>query len=84
MKTIYKVEDTHRGITKYCLRKDFPIIFQSLCGSLRVSRMDEMALNPKMSLDDMNALDDFVSDSVEVTTFDDEEKFLESEYPENN
>ena len=78
MKRIYKIENTHGGYIRYCLKKELDTIFNSMQCNLRVSRMDELALTPKMSLDDMQSIEDFVSDNIEVTMFDNEDELISS------
>ncbi len=77
MKNIYRVHDTYTGRMEFCLKKDLDDTINAIVGALKVKRMDYMALEPKdATLDDIEALNDYVSDNMEIETLTNEEELI--------
>ena len=70
MKNIYRVYDTYQGEMTWCVKKDLGDVLNAMQGALKVKRMDAIALEPhQATLDDLSALEDYVSDNIEVEKF---------------
>ena len=76
MKNIYRIYDLHNGNIRWSNKKDLSETINVMQAALRVGRMDELALNPKMPLNDMVALDDFVTENIEIETLETEEALI--------
>ena len=73
MKNIYRVYDTYNGRMEWCLKKDLSDTINSMEAHLKARRMDYLALNPKTAtLDDIDHLDDWCSDNLEIEKLQDE------------
>ena len=78
MKKIYQVLDTSTGHFEWCLKKDLANVINSVEAHLKGHRLDDMGLNIKDATpDDINALNDWVSDSIETNLFEHEEELIE-------
>ena len=78
MKNIYRVYDTHNGRIEWCLKKNLDEAINSMEASMKVKRLDYMALSPKdATLDDIDALNDWVSDNIEIEKLEYEEELID-------
>jgi hypothetical protein len=76
MKKIYHVSDTLNGYYQYCLKNELKAVINIFQGRLRVSYMDENKLNPASAMQRLSEMDDFVSDNLEITQYDNEEEII--------
>lgn len=78
MKNIYRVYDTYNGRIQWCLKKDLEVTIGAMEAALKVSRMDAIALNLKdATLDDIDALNDYASDNIEIEKLEYEEELID-------
>ena len=78
MKKIYQVLDTSTGHFEWCLKKDLDNVTNSVEAHLKGHRLNYIGLNIKDATpNDINALNDWVSDNIEINIFDHEKELIE-------
>ena len=76
MKTIYRVYDLYNGNIYWSKKSELSLTINAMEARIRVKRMDELSLSPKMPLNEMAALQDFVSENIEIETLETEEALI--------